>query len=645
MPQPGEKNPSGRRKFSKTNRHRLIIVFALLIVVFIILILRLVQINVIEGESNQRNVLSIMKYDGNPIPYKRGDIMDRNKTVLATSEKQYTLVLAPKTLLDGKDEEEAALVKTQTADLLNRFFNISKDDTMKVMDENPDSYYVVMKKELSYSDREAYDKYVQKKEKKSKEEFTIARGITFEDTYKRKYPYSTLACDVIGFLSSDNTGLWGLESQYNSTLSGTNGRTYGLMNEGTNYENVIRKPRNGYNLQTTIDINIQRIVEKNIDTFQKKTGAENIGVLVMDPKTSEILAMASSPVFDLNSPYDLTKAGYTEKQLDSMKTEDQSTLLTSIWKNFCVNDSYEPGSTAKTMTTAYALDNGYAAADDTYDCAGQLTAEDGTVVKCNEVHGTVDLEEAIEQSCNVAMMHIADKIGVKNFIQMQKMFGIGQLTGVDLEGEISCSNLVFNENTMGPVELWTSSFGQGYNVTMVQLASAFCSIVNGGNYYRPHIVSQILNDKGDTVKLIDKTLLRTTISRQTSDWMREALYQTVEKGTGYPAKVPGYKIGGKTGTAEVGVRGSDDRLVSFIGAAPIDDPQLVVYVVIDRPHTDDQGQSSFASTMAGRIFYEALPYLQIFPSEKIDENELQDYKDAIKDDEKKAKAAQEKEEQ
>jgi len=617
------------RKFSRTNRKRLYIVFFLIIAAFAVMIFRLIQINVASGEQYQKNVLSIMNYEGQTIPYKRGDIMDRNKTVLATSEKIYSLILAPKSLLDGKSAQEAAAVKTQVEELLNKYFDISKDDVAAALNDQPDSYYVVMKKGLSYDQKEAYEEYLA-----SLKEDPIGKGVWFEESYKRTYPYNSLACDTIGFLSSDNTGLWGLEKYYNSTLSGVNGRSYGLVNEDIDYQNVTKEPENGDSLVTTIDANIQRIVEKYIAQFEKKVGAENVGVLVMNPNNGEILAMASSPVFDLNSPYDLTASGYTKKQLKAMTNKQKSNLLTSIWKNFCVNDSYEPGSIAKTMTVSYALDQDLVSDSDQFDCEGQLTASDGTVVTCNSVHGTISLQDALVYSCNVAMMHIADKIGVSNFVNMQKMFGLGQLTGVDLEGEVSCSNLVYSKDKMGPVELWTSSFGQGYNLTMVQLASAFCSIVNGGNYYKPHVVSEILNDSGNTVKVIDKTLVRTTISQQTSKWMREALYQTVEKGTGTPAQVPGYKIGGKTGTAEVGVRGSKDRLVSFIGAAPIDDPQLVVYVVVDRAHADDQGQSSFASSIAGKIFYEALPYMQIFPTETIDENELQDFEDSLADDEK-----------
>ena len=201
------------------------------------------------------------------------------------------------------------------------------------------------------------------------------------------------------------------------------------------------------------------------------------------------------------------------------------------------------------------------------------------------------------------------------------MFGLGQLTGIDLPGEQSCASLVYTEDSLGPVELWTSSFGQGYNVNMVQLAAAFSSIVNGGKYYKPHIVSSIQDSKGSTVKVFNTSLMRSTISEETSEWMRESLYEVVESGTGTPARVAGYKIGGKTGTSEVGERGTEDRLVSFIAAAPIDDPQIVVYVVIDKPHTVSQDHSSFASVLVSRILKEALPYLQIFPTEDVTEQE------------------------
>ncbi len=615
------------RKLSKTNRRRLFLVFFFVIVCFIILIGRLIYLNAVRGENSKLNVMSILNYDSTTIPYERGKIMDRNKTVLAASEKIYTLILAPKTLSQASDPAKA---QETAVDLLYNYFSISKDETRKILKEQADSYYVVLKKNITYDEKAPYNSFLaSENEEDKKARNLVGEGIWFEESYKRVYPYSTLAADVIGFTSSDNKGLWGLENYYNDTLSGVAGRTYNLLDNNTNLEEIMREPQNGNNLVTTIDSNIQRITEKYINQFNNKIGAENVAAVVMDPNNGEMLAMASTPGFDLNDPHDLTAAGYSEEQQEKMSSEEQSELLNSIWKNYCVNDSYEPGSTAKTMTVSYALDQDLVSDADEFNCTGGLTYNDGTFVKCNEVHGKISLQEAVMYSCNVAMMKISDLIGKDNFLKMQHMFGIGQRTGIDLPGEVDCSSVIYNEKTLGPVERWTSAFGQGFNMSMVQMASAFSSIVNGGNYYKPHVVSEIENAGGSVVEVFDKTLMRTTVSRQTSDWMKEALYQTVEEGTGHYAKVPGYKIGGKTGTSEVGDRSGDDCLVSFIAAAPIDNPQVVVYVIVDRPHVENQGQSSFASKIVCRILTEVLPYLKIFPTEPVDENYSAEYQQII----------------
>ena len=643
-----ERKRRGPRRFSQASKKRLLFVFFLVMTVLALLIGRLIWLSIKEGQTYQRNVMSIMSGDGRTIPFRRGDILDRSGTTLASSERIYTLILAPKTVTDGRSAEKIRKAKSLIEEAAALYFEVSRDVIEDAFQENPESYYVVLKKEITYEEKEKYDEYYESylksleeaKQKGEDPENLIVNGIWFEESYKRKYPFGTLACGVIGFLNGEEVGVQGLEKYYNDRLSGTDGRSYALIDEDTNSRNVVKEPVNGCRLVTTIDINLQRIAEKYIDQFQLIKGADHIGVLMMDPNEGTILAMAGSPAFDLNDPYDLSKAGYSKEQLSEMSTSEQSAALDALWKNFCVNTSYEPGSTAKTMTVAYALDEDIAADDDRFECYGGLTHDTGTTVTCNSYHGQINLKESIMYSCNVAMMEIADRIGVEDFVKCQRMFGIGQLTGIDLDGEMDCASLVFDEENMGPIELWTSSFGQGFNVTMIQMASAFSSIINGGNYYQPHVVSEIQNDSGNTLELIDKKLIRKTVSRQTSDWMKEALYETVQSGTGMPAKVPGYQIGGKTGTAEVGKRGSDDRLVSFIGAAPIHDPQLVVYVVIDRPHDEkDQGQSEFASKMAGKIFHESLQYLQIFPTEMIEEDEQEQFEKTLRKDEENAQKA------
>lgn len=617
------------RKFSKTNRRRLLIVFLFVLVCFVCLIIRLVQINIADGDTYEKNVLTLLNYDGQTIPYKRGDITDRNGTVLATSEKIYNLVLDPYVITQSTDEKASEYV----AEVLEEYFSIDQATVKKTLEEQPNSRYVVLRRKMTYDEKKPYDDFLSSEDENDQKIISaVSSGIWFEESYQRMYPFSTLACDLIGFTSGDDIGLWGIESYYDKMLSGTDGRKYGYLNDDVDLQKVTEEPHNGKTIVSTVDINIQRIAEKYISEFMQETGAKNVAALVMNPNNGEVLGMASAPVFDLNKPRDLTIAGYTEDQIANMNDQDMSDALYQVWRNFCVNDTYEPGSTVKTMTVSYALDQALVDPDENFVCDGGQTYTDGTFVSCNSVHENLTLTGSIVHSCNDVMMQLSDRIGAASFIQMQKLFGFGQLTGIDLPGEASCAATIYTADTMGPVELWTSSFGQGYNTTMVQVASAFSSIVNGGYYYKPHVVSEIASDSGNTIQMIDKTLMRTTVSNITSEWMKNALYQTVESGSGQPAQVAGYRIGGKTGTAEKVPRGTKARLVSFIGAAPIDDPQLVVYVVVDDANAEDQGQSSFASTIAGKIFSEALPYLQIFPTEEVPETETDENYDGYSAD-------------
>ena len=476
---------------------------------------------------------------------------------------------------------------------LEEYFSIDQATVKKTLEEQPNSRYVVLRRKMTYDEKKPYDDFLSSEDENDQKIISaVSSGIWFEESYQRMYPFSTLACDLIGFTSGDDIGLWGIESYYDKMLSGTDGRKYGYLNDDVDLQKVTEEPHNGKSIVSTVDINIQRIAEKYISEFMQETGAKNVAALVMNPNNGEVLGMANAPVFDLNKPRDLTIAGYTEDQIANMNDQDMSDALYQVWRNFCVNDTYEPGSTVKTMTVSYALDQALVDPDENFVCDGGQTYTDGTFVSCNSVHENLTLTGSIVHSCNDVMMQLSDRIGAASFIQMQKLFGFGQV------------------------------------------ASAFSSIVNGGYYYKPHVVSEIASDSGNTIQVIDKTLMRTTVSNTTSEWMKNALYQTVESGSGQPAQVAGYRIGGKTGTAEKVPRGTKARLVSFIGAAPIDDPQLVVYVVVDEANAEDQGQSSFASTIAGKIFSEALPYLQIFPTEEVSETETdENYDDYSADNE------------
>lgn len=609
--------------------------FSFLIICFAALMIRLVFIDVTLGETYERNVLTILNYGSDVIPNKRGDITDRNGTVMATSEKQYKLILDAYVANESKVEN----TKEYTAYVLSKYFGKNEQEMLDLINKNPTNRYIAVDglNHMTYDKRQGFDEFMNSDDEDDQKIINAVKNtIWFEESYSRVYPFSTLACDVIGFVTGDeNAANYGLEGSYNDVLTGTDGRKYGYINDDIDMQNVTRQPENGKTVVTTLDVNIQRIAEKYVGNFMHDVGADNVAAIVMDPNNGEVLAMASAPVFDCNNPHDDT-VGMSKRRIKYWleRKNDASNgykyteadLIYTLWRNYCVDDSFEPGSTAKTMTVAYAMDQATVKETDHFECdGGQTYPSDQTFVSCNGYHGDLTLEETLMYSCNDAMMQIADLMGKDTFLQLQKTFGIGQKSGIDLPGDDSWSNMVYHEDTMGPIELWTSSFGQGYNASMIQIATAFCSIINGGSFYKPHIVREVQDDNGSKIQVFEKTLERMTISGATSDWMRETLYKTVQEGTGKPAKVPGYKIGGKTGTSEVGVRGSDDRTVSFIGFAPVDDPQIVVYVVVDRAYVDDQGQSEFASKIAGGIFSEVLPYLQIFPTESITAEEQEEF--------------------
>ena len=554
-------------------------------------------------------------YDSRTIPYRRGDIVDRNGTYLATSEKVYNLILDPNQI---NQDKENYLEPTVSA--LCEVFGYDRANLLATISANENSYYVPYEKQISADKKEEFetkkkelnDAYAKSKEDSGKK----IKGVWFEDEYRRFYPYNTLACNVVGF-SYDNgkQGSGGIEQYYNDQLTGTNGREYGYLDDEANMEKVIKSAENGNTIVSTIDVNIQRIVEKYIDEWMSGIGSKTAAVIAMDPRNSEILAMSSNRRFDLNNPRDLSYA-YSQDEISAMTDEGRMDAWNQMGRNFCVNDTYEPGSPAKPMTVAAGLEEGVISQNDTFLCDGGQDVG-GYRIKCSNIygHGILTLEQSLMKSCNDAMMQIAAKLGVQRFAKYQKLFGMGQKTGIDLPGE--AYGLIYNADNMGPTDLAVNSFGQSYNSTMIQMAAAFASVINGGSYYEPHVVKQILNDQGSVVKKIEPNLVRETVSQSTSDFVRHALFMTVddEEGTGKAGRVAGYKVGGKTGTAEKLPRSAHNYLVSFCGFAPADDPQLLVYVVIDTPNLPgkEQAHSTFATEVFQKIMAEALPYLNVFP--------------------------------
>lgn len=599
------------KKLLRRMHNKLYIVFGVLCILFVALIFRLMYIEYTSGEKYEKIVLSQQEYDSTIIPYKRGDIVDSKGTVLATSVDVYNVILDSKVLHANEEK-----ISSTIAYLTQCFPEITADQVNQEITDNPDREYTVLAKHVSYEEKAAFEALMNGEDTKDQ----IA-GIWFEKEYTRTYPYNSLASAMIGFANA-TTGVIGLENQYNDTLNGTNGRSYGYLNADSNLEQTVIEPDNGYSLVTTIDTNIQSIVESAIlqaneemkqETEGQATGSNNTAVLVMDPQNGDVLAMASYPNFDLNNPKDLS-AYFTEEELAGMSDEDKMNQLNKLWQNYTISNTFEPGSTFKPFTEAMGLDSGSLRGDETYICDGSEWVS-GHEIHCvnRSGHGTEDLRGALRDSCNDALMQMVRAIGPANFAKYSREYGFGQKTGIDLPGEASTGSLIFSEEQLAQTEsnLAVSSFGQGFNVTMIQLASSFCSLINGGNIYQPHVVKKIVDGSGNTVQEISPVVTKETVSQEVSDTLRDYMYTVVSEGAGAKAAVEGYAIGGKTGTAEKVPRGSGNYVVSFIGFAPVDDPQVVVYVVVDEPHVADQSHCSQSSYIAKNIFSQILPYMNI----------------------------------
>ncbi len=575
----------------------------------------------IVDENNEEYTKLVLtqrsNYDSRTIPFRRGDIVDRNGTYLATSEKVYNVIIDASQIYHS-DETEANYLNT-TVDALVQCFGYDRNELVETLQSRKTSPYIRYERRISYDKKEEFEQL--KEQINSANEAADSRervyGVWFEEEYKRLYPYNSLACNVIGFSSSDgSTGSGGIEQYYNDMLTGNNGREYGYLNDESNKEIVIKPAQNGYKVVSTIDVNVQTMVENRIDQWKAETGSEHIGVVVMDPRNGEILAMADEKDFDLNNPRDLSSR-YTEEQISAMTDEEKVDSMSQMWRNYCVSDTFEPGSPSKVLTVATALEENAVNTNSYFFCDGYQHV--GVFdIKCTAYrkggHGELSLTESIIQSCNDAMMQIAALTGKENFYKYQAKFNLGSKTGIDLPGEASASSLVYRVETTEASALATNAFGQNYNCTMVQMAAAIASCINGGYYYEPHVVKQILNESGAIVEKNDGVLVRETVSDSTSRFLRNALLLTVEEGTGSAAKVEGYAIGGKTGTAEKVGRNHRDYVVSFCGIAPTDDPKVLVYVVIDQPHVDDQAHSTFASGVFSQIMSDILPYLNVFPT-------------------------------
>ena len=597
-----------KKRFSKLMQKKLVMLFVAIVLAFVFLVGRITYINAASGDKYTKVVLDQQQYDSRTIPFKRGDIVDRNGTKMATSERVYNVILDVKVMMSDKDYIEP------TIEVLKDCFGIEEDKVRELMDKSPSSRYNILQKGVDYAKAKEFEK-IDKDDKK----YPDVKGIWLEEDYIRTYPYNTLASDVIGFTVDGNVGSNGIEASYNSILNGTDGREYGYLDDSSSFERTVKEADNGSTVVSTIDLQVQNIVEKHIlefnDAHKNETtpgeGSKNTAVIVMNPQNGEILAEASYPNYDLNNPRDMSKY-YSEEELAAMPDDEKIEKLNELWNNFCISDTYEPGSTFKPFTIAAGLETGILTGDENYVCGGVLHVGDHDIHCSNrDGHGPQTLKQSLENSCNVALMEIGQSIGTEEFCRYQKLFGFGEYTGIDLPGEGSTEGLLYTPENMDAASLATNAFGQNFNVTMTQMVAAFSSLINGGDYYKPHVVKQIQDDNGNVTENRDPVLMKKTVSKETSDILKDYMLGVVQEGTGSLAAVEGYDVGGKTGTAEKLPRGNGKYLVSFIGYAPQENPEVVVYVVVDEPNVPGQASSSYATELSSKIMTEIFPYLGI----------------------------------
>lgn len=532
----------------------------------------------------------------------RGSILDRNEQVLAVSTAVYNVVLDPLQLAEENDEKKTQ----QTFTTLCEYFPDLKYEDLQ--------YHITLNPETNKINTPTHWKYLVKGVERSvKEELEAKKllGVYFEQTSKRSYPLKTLACHLIGF---NNT--WGLEGYYNDEMTGTPGRSFILYQGADKVTYQDYEAQDGNTIVTTLDYTIQQYAEQAVKETMATWPSQNVAAIVMNPNTGEIYAMAAADTFDLNDPDEPLKLETDEtfrETWEAMTDEEKSEYLNSTWKNFCVSDTYEPGSVYKPLVVAAALEEGVITKNSTFYCGGKLTVADRDInCHLHSGHGTISVEEIMAQSCNPGVIQIAQKLGVEKFYKYQREFGFGEKTGIDLPGE--AVGILHAESAIGPVELATSSFGQTFNCTSIQMATAFSALINGGNLVKPYLVSQIVDDDGSVIMEQNTEVVRKVISQKTSDYIRTALKATVDHGTAKKIAIPGYSIGCKTGTSEQGARDKKKWTLTHMAYFPAENPQYLVFSVIHIPEGYADGVQTTA-TMTKQLMENIIKYKNLEPTE------------------------------
>ena len=593
--------------------------FAFILFVFMIamsvLMTRVVYLKIVHGAEYEAEAKKqqINRYDVE-IAANRGSILDRNEQVLAVSTAVFNVALDPLQLADEKKPEE----QERTLTTLCEYFPELNYSDLK--------YHITLDPTTGEINSPNHWKYLVKgieRDVKEKLEAENLKGVYFEQTSRRSYPLKSLACHLIGFVRGGAS--WGLEGYYADEMTGTPGRSF-ILYQGADRVTYQEYPaQDGSTIVTTLDYTIQQYAEEVVQETMKEWPSQNVAAMVMNPNTGEIYAMAAADKFDLNDPSNPlaleTDAEFKERW-EAMTTQEQSDYLNKMWRNFCVSDTYEPGSIYKPITVAAALEVGLIDMNDTFTCNGTIHVA-GVDIRCanRSGHNTIDVTEILAQSCNPGVVQIAEKLGAETFYKYQKEFGFGQDTGIDLPGEPGAdawSRVMHPLSAIGPSELATMSFGQTFNCSTIQMATAFSALINGGNLVRPYVVAQIKDSTGTVIKEHGTEIVRKVISRETSDTLRSALKATVDHGTGKKIQIPGYSIGCKTGTGEQGSRTRDDLwTMTHMAYFPAENPQYLVFTVI---HIPDEYQDGVQSTgpMTKKLMENIIKYKNLEPTESED---------------------------
>ena len=585
----------------KVNQKFTLILFAFM-AMLLLLFCRVAYFKIAHGAEFEQAVKNqqINRYDLVNAA-NRGSILDRNQQVLAVSTAVYNVVLDPLQLYEEADAEETE--KTFTT-LCEYFPELKKADLQ---------HHITLDPATNKINTPTHWKYLVKGiERSLKEELEGKKllGVYFEQSSKRSYPLKTLACHLIGF---NNT--WGLEGYYNEEMTGVPGRSFILYQGADTVTYQDYAAEDGSTIVTTLDYTIQQYAEQAVAESMAQWPSENVASLVMNPNTGEIYAMASAKKFDLNDPDEplaLSDETFAE-EWNALTDDAKSEYLNNMWRNFCIYDTFEPGSVYKPLVVAAALEEGVITKNSTFYCGGKIDVY-GTEIGCHlkSGHGTVTVEDIMAQSCNPGIIQIAQKLGPEKLYKYQREFGFGQKTGIDLPGE--SEGMLHAESAIGPVELATTAFGQTFTSTTIQTATAFAALINGGNLVQPYVVSQIMDDDGAVVMEHGTEVTRRVISHKTSDYVRTALKATVDHGTAKKIQIPGYSIGCKTGTAEQGKRDKKSWTLTHMAYFPAENPQYLVFSVIHLPEGYADGVQTTA-TMTKQLMENIIKYKNLEPTE------------------------------